>query len=454
MSAQDKLLEKLVEKIILDSQVSQVPNEHVSANSQTSDTTDPTPGFSLSLLATNLRKLNSKARLLLHIQSKIWSSLNWSDPTATISILLIYTLFCLNPHLLAGLPALCILVFIMAPGYDSRHPLPDNMVPCRILQKHGYSFAEAQSDFYEEKEMVKQELYNVQKDERELSIKLRDFQNTLTDIVNIIETCEEFMDNIGSFAHERRATAIYILLLLVLSTTVYLASFLDMKIVILVTGWVMVLLLHPAAAKYTKKLKQLYLNLDEPIVLDIIEFIERQEVIVDNKESKYVQVFELQRRGLTSKEWIPWTFTLDVYDESSPHRKATQRPTGTRFLRDVKPPRGWKFKKGEIWKVDQNPEEWVLFHGTQHVQVAENGWVYDYYTKEEVDKRQQQKENKRKMFLDMIDGDEYSSEELEKLGDAETEMIYDGDEYFVDEQLQVGRGEWRRRRLICKCCLK
>lgn len=142
----------------------------------------------------------------------------------------------MKPYFLIGLPILCVLVFIMTPGYNSRHPLPDRLSPSQhfIRKQNGYSSADAESDFHEEQEMVKQELINNQKESRELLTKLTDLQNTMTSVVNIVEAIDDFLNNIGTFAQEKRATAIFILLLISLFATVYISSFIDFRIAVTV----------------------------------------------------------------------------------------------------------------------------------------------------------------------------------------------------------------------------
>lgn len=459
-STRDYVVDKIIEKLI----ESQLPEEIEAPKKEEKkkEKNNQVPEFSLSVLASNIRKLNSKTKLLLELQSNIVHILSWHQPTATISTLLIYTVLCLNPHLLAGLPIICVLIFIMAPGYNSRHPVPDNLLPSDYFIRHQYGLTatEAETDFYEEQEMVKRELLNNQKEQRELREKLRDLQNALTGIVVVVEAFEQFVYGIGSFAHEKRATAIYILLLTTLFTTVYLSSFVNIKTAILVGGWAAIISMHPESKKKFKRIKELYLNFDELIVLDIIEYLEKKEIVIDDKEQDYkiAEVFEIQRQGLTANEWVPWVFSHEIYNPSSLLRKSKQRPPGTRFLQDIEAPKGWKFKKKEPWTVDTDPQVWLLAQGIQHVQNSVNGWVYDYYSASDIQQEQEMKRLRKERFNEMLDGDEYLSPDEHFKSDLDADddndelaMLFDGDSYRVSSHIDPGRGEWRRRRWLRRC---
>lgn len=453
VSDRDRVVDKIIEKIIASQLPENVePKKNVAKKQASSD-------FSLSVLASNIRKLNSKVKVLLQVQAHITDALSWRQPTKTISILFIYTIFCVRPYFLIGLPILCVLVFIMTPGYNSRHPLPDRLSPSQhfIRKQNGYSSADAESDFHEEQEMVKQELINNQKESRELLTKLTDLQNTMTSVVNIVEAIDDFLNNIGTFAQEKRATAIYILLLISLFATVYISSFIDFRFAVMVFGWVGLIAIHPTVNMQINKAKKLYWDLDEPLVLDVVDYFEKLEVIDEKKdEFKLVEVFEIQRQGLTSREWIPCVFSQEIYDINSITHKAKQRPSGTRFLHDVKAPQGWKFKKQEKWEIDQRPYEWILMHGIQNVQIADEYWAYDYYTEADVERQQKARMRQKQLFSNMIDGDEYLDLDQLETTDYSDElaMLCDGDEYLANNEIKPGKGEWRRRRLIRKCFKK
>lgn len=80
-------------------------------------------------------------------------------------------------------------------------------------------------------------------------------------------------------------------------------------------------------------------------------------------EEREVEIFELQHRTLSpisgTSGWEPFLFAPTPYDPLSPSRIAGDRPKGTRFFEDVRPPRGWAWK-GKKWELDLECREWVM----------------------------------------------------------------------------------------------
>lgn len=424
---------------------------------------------------------------MLQLQSNIVHILSWHQPSATISILILYAIICFNPHLLAGLPILLVLTTIMAPGYSLRHPIPLDLTPTRFYRyRLGHSSADAEEVFRDEQDLASSAKQQEERRAREeleqqrvLRERLRDLQNLLSGLVLAIETLETFVARVGSFADEEKATAIYLILLITLFTSVYFASFVPVNVAVLCAGWIPILLLHPRLGKYAKEAKEKYLEIEEPVVLDILNYVQENDVIIDDPlESRTVEIFELQRQGLTQRQWTPWVYTSDIYDRLSLARRAKDRPTGTRFLSDVEAPVGWVFSDEVPWQEDAEPKEWVLHRALRNVEIdLDSYWVYDYFvpggTPQQRLRRRQVREMKKKRYSELVDADEYyiasNSEDDEDVSgadraamdDSSDDYLYDGDEYFVsskeanteqqgDEDLPV-RGEWRRRRWIRTC---
>lgn len=60
-------------------------------------------------------------------------------------------------------------------------------------------------------------------------------------------------------------------------------------------------------------------------------------------------------------------------------RRAKERPVGSRFMGDVRPPKGWIFSDDCPWEEDTQPKDWVLYRGLRHVDIdLDTNWVYDY----------------------------------------------------------------------------
>ena len=65
-------------------------------------------------------------------QHRIFRVLSWDQPTHTLSALAVYSFICLDPQLLAVLPLVLILLFIMVPAFIARHPPTVPTMPGKV----------------------------------------------------------------------------------------------------------------------------------------------------------------------------------------------------------------------------------------------------------------------------------------------------------------------------------
>lgn len=277
-----------------------------------------------------------------------------------------------------AVPATLILVGIMAPGYDKRHPMPSKLLPTKFQYKDPL---EAEAEESEMKELVEIQLQR-QKEETEkvLMERLRDLQNMLGGLVKAMDAMEAFVIGVGSFANEAKSTALYLFLLMALFSTLYIASFVPTNIAICSAGWIAALLGHPVIQERAIALNKAYWEMPDSSLVEFIRKLETEDVILDfPPEEREVELFELQRVGLTPRQWTPWVFTPIVYEMQSPLRISMERPPGTRFMEDVEPPEGWFFKDDSPWEVDKCTKAWVAYRGIRNVELdLENAWAYDY----------------------------------------------------------------------------
>ncbi|KAK1035360.1 Peroxisome size and maintenance regulator, partial [Friedmanniomyces endolithicus] len=84
------------------------------------------PNFSLPLMTANFRRFNARAGIIFVLQNHLIHLFTWARPTATLSFLAVYSLLCLQPHLLPVLPLAGLLFSIMVPSFLARHPAPAN----------------------------------------------------------------------------------------------------------------------------------------------------------------------------------------------------------------------------------------------------------------------------------------------------------------------------------------
>lgn len=377
------------------------------------------PELSLSILASHIRKLNSRAGVFLKWQSMLVHVFSWHQPALTVSVLFVNTYLCLYPQLVVGLPIVFVLTGIMAPGFDKRHPLPANLLPTKYFKRHGLG---AEAEEFEMPSLAESlRAQNKEKRDKAILELVRDLQNFLQMLVNAIEAVETFVNGVGSFQEEKKASALYLLLMAALVVVVYVASLLPAKVAVCVASWVSVLLCHPGIQKQIKAAtaKPLFPRNHPPVLSDSpsipptpappkkrkdwLAQLSRSEIILDEApEVRQVEIFELQRQGLTPRLWDPWVYTPVVYDERSAARVGQCRPPGTRFLSDVEAPAGWFFAdppatlnagKGtgmqeggagweesekDGWTLDKQPKHWVAHRALRGIEMeVGEAWAYD-----------------------------------------------------------------------------
>lgn len=333
--------------------------------------------------------IRKRAGIFLKWQGKLVHVMSWHQPALTLSVLFITTYLCFFPYIIICLPIIYMLTSVMAPNFDKRHPRPADTLPTKYFHRTGLG-AEAIEFEIEELELsrMRQRKENSEKALLEL---VRDLQNCLHGLVTAIESFEAFIQGLGSFRNEERSSALYLLLLGGLITIIYIASFIPSHIAICGLIWAAVVSNHPKLRKKSKKgTKKLPKKADSKFKLFSPEWFKafvQSEIIIDEKpETKLVEIFELERQGLTPRQWSPWSFSPLVYELLSPLRVSESRPPGSRFLSDVKPPAGWFFvdsrlsgDSGDEWYVDTEVKAWVAHRAIRCVELELDGaWAYDY----------------------------------------------------------------------------
>lgn len=333
-----------------------------------------------------------RAGILLKIQGTFYHILSWHKPALTLSVLGIFTYTCLYPQLILCSPIIFLLAGIMAPGFDKRHPRSADNLPTKFYRR---DLLEAEAEEFEVQELVETQNQRKREErERALVARIRDLQNFLGALVSAIDALEEFIHGIGSFKHESKATALYLVLLMTLISVVYVASFIPPSIAICGSTWIAVSLCHPLLQKKAKKTNNKYWkSRNRRSVADWFKEFQADDIIIDEPpEEREVEIFELQRQGLTPRQWTPWVFTPVVYELMSPLRMSMSRPPGTRFLSDVQPPEGWFFyEEDEVdndgndasWAIDPKVKDWVSHRGLRCLELdLDSAWAYDYLDEE------------------------------------------------------------------------
>lgn len=147
--------------------------------------------------------------------------------------------------------------------------------------------------------------------------------------------------------------------------------------VLLVAGWLIVFLAHPKMQHYLHEAHEKHLVPREKKAKKAFRKFVAKDIVLDSKpDEREVEIFELQRKD-SRGEWEAWMFSPTPYEKLSAARLAGDKPKGTRFFEDVKPPGGWEWKDPK-WTLDLGSRDWVeerYIEGVE-VEIAEVGTIF------------------------------------------------------------------------------
>lgn len=101
----------------------------------------------------------------------------------------------------------------------------------------------------------------------------------------------------------------------------------------------------------------------------------RNIILDEPPDVKYVEVYEIYKRGLLPTDWEFFKFSSTIFDPTDTYRKALQLPPGVDKIEEIKPPAGWAFDENSSWIIDKNPEIWAIERGLQLP--VEEGFLVD-----------------------------------------------------------------------------
>lgn len=396
------------------------------------------PLLLLSTLSLNIKSLSTRMSVLFQLQYTVVRLVTWNRPSATLGVLVLYTAACVYPFLLLAYPMLYLLLAVMLPAYAYRHPIPrPEILPTRKRGQTLVEFLSISTDHSIAEDLIGESAFmdstgwqerpqadlatpedseelspqttvtlepgedtglagesglllesktaNLARLQVELFVNLRDFQNLTTDLVRVYDAAEDFVYGLAGFKDERALTLMFLSVLMCIGAVVAFGRFIPWRLLFIVQGWAVVGACHPHLAKHIKRFHQVYIvPRNERInraMKDMVAKSERYAVLLDEgPEVREVEVFELEQRGVTPRQWLAYCFLPTPFELSSSPRQAHRRPDGAVHLHEVLPPRGWKFDLGEDndWRLDYNATRYVKERGMGDVRVDEqNEWVYD-----------------------------------------------------------------------------
>jgi hypothetical protein len=291
----------------------------------------------------------------------------------------------------------------MVPAFMARHPPPppsstiSSMTP--YYSYHGPALAPAKT------------IKPASETSKDFFRNMRDLQNSMADFSTLHDTTVSLVSPLTNFSDETLSSAFFLLFTVLTASLFISAHLVPWRIVFLLGGNGIVASGHPKVQALVENLAQratdkggnqkdtdgnftlfgLSLPSSPSAVVSLLT--SASDISLDSSpEEREVEIFELQHRTLSpysySSEWEPFLFTPTPYDPLSPSRIAGDRPRGSRFFEDVRPPSGWAWK-GKKWELDLDCREWVVermvtgvefeVHGVSGDGLGEQvgGWVWD-----------------------------------------------------------------------------
>ncbi|KAI1912054.1 Peroxisome size and maintenance regulator [Ophidiomyces ophidiicola] len=327
------------------------------------------PPFSLPTMTNNFRRFNARIGIVFHFQNRVVKLLTWTRPTETWSFLFVYSFTCLDPYLLVILPLVMVLFAIMIPAFLTRHPPPPpNTVTSSTTPYYSYEGPALAPP---------KTIRPVPETSKDFFHNLRDLQNSMADFSTLHDATVAVVSPTTNFSDEAFSSLLFLLFTLLTVSLFLTAHLLPWRLIFLIGGNTAILSAHPRAATILKifqadyeetihrrdfRIWGLRIPLNPSGVRELLETTLTVSLDSDPEERE-VEIFELQHRTLSpfsgTSAWEPFLFIATPYDPLSPSRIAGDRPKGTRFFEDVRPPHGWVWK-GKKWELDLECREWVL----------------------------------------------------------------------------------------------
>ena len=194
-------------------------------------------------------------------------------------------------------------------------------------------------------------------------INLRDMQDMTSGTLHVIDAINIFLGNSASFQNEEYSTKRFFAGFLLVVFLKILSPLMNWSYVCSVSAWCLLIYMHPRAhlkivdffkrGKMGKEYKELKKRENQT----------HNMIFDETPEIRYIEIFEIYRKGLLPDEWRFFRFSNRIFDPQDPYRRAQQFPPGVDSLADVTPPPHWTFDPNFSWKIDSDVHGWVIERG-------------------------------------------------------------------------------------------
>lgn len=338
------------------------------------------PSLSVQLLSKNVIQMNSRLGIPFMFIDNVIEFIDWVNVPMTLAIMCLYTLCVLNPIVTITCGPICYILFqVMVPHYMQVHspnpinpsspPLEKNRTPAQGPPLREPILPEPVREF-----------------SQEFVMNLQDLQNHVLLYVAAYDFIYFILKRFAFFINEQVSTAWFIILLSVgLLNYIFIDiiwPLIPIKLILVIAGWSLIVLLHPKNRdNFMQKL------LSEETRLSWLQFtnkyehkINEQLRLVEARENRVVDIFEIQVYKSEHKEWNTVGYHFDDYTVYSHKRLEGENiePLCAKTIDEINPPIGWEWISNSTWELNLSPEKWVRERFINNVRVdSETKWVYD-----------------------------------------------------------------------------
>jgi hypothetical protein len=341
------------------------------------------PGFNLPTMSNNFRRFNARIGVVFKFQARMMRLMSWRRTPQTLSFLAVYTFVCLDPYLLTVLPLVVVLLAIFVPSFVARHP--PAQTPAAVTSASAQDTASLSYSARGPPLAPARTVKPVKELSKDFFRNMRDLQNSMDDFSKAHDQVVSIVLPLTNFSDEAFSSALFVVLTVLCLGLSIAAHLVPWRAVFLVGGWALTLSGHPAIARMLANTRSTHLaDSEEKARSAWQDFIARDIILDEAPETREVEIFELQKRIASTDEWEAWMFSPGAFEPLSASRIAGERPKGTRFFEDVKPPAGWEWSEKK-WVLDLWSREWVEERIITGVEVETEGerWVYDMWREDE-----------------------------------------------------------------------
>ena len=330
------------EKVIASLLQSLVPAETHARDRKTPKEEHAQP-LNLAQLTTNFRKFSSRIGIVFKLQEHFQRVYFWQNARETIGYGLIWTLICLQPVLLLVLPYVFAMAFLLVPSFLQLHPPPPSNIPLPPeLDGWGSTGRKAKK-------------FGGTAEGRDFLRNMRDIQNMMGDYVNAYDEASTIINDYANFADEKKSSVTLVICTALGLLTLLAANYIQIRIGVLVGGWIALASGHPHFLPLAKKLQRAGRQTREKVVKEVSHRVDRQ-YIDPNKvpEKKMVVVYEYRPRRIRRKRDVSAVFYSGF---ATIGHAGVEDDYVTPNLDAVLPPTGYDYVPGSRWTVVDDDED-------------------------------------------------------------------------------------------------